>query len=627
MQIIPYLPPEKFRCITDPVDLCIYVNALAGAPWFTIDTETTGLDTATAELVGVSLAYPVNAEATDFDAAYIPIAHKDKSLPQIPLGDVLYTLRPIIEGDQIKALHNGGYDLSLLSKYGLTFGLRTHDTMFMSYVLGGGKHGHGMDELAMRHFQYNTVKFDEVRVTELGHETFADVPILDATYYAAEDSYVTAALFAHLRSELKAHGLIDTYLTVDAPLMPVLADMKFYGVGFDRSSIEGIKSSLQTEIVELEREIIDMAGREVVLGSTQDLGKLLFAELHLPSHVKTKTGAQSTGKEALEKIENEHPIIPLIQEWKEVAKLQSSFTDTLLEAQNKATGRIHASFNATFTNTGRLSCSNPNLQQAPKRSERGKVVRRAFVPGPGNLMFAGDYSQIELRVLAHITGDPTLLEAFHSGLDIHQATAAKVLGKAFADVTPEERQHAKTSNFLIIYGGGPKKLAAQARIPVRQAEKFIADYFANIPGVPGWIEETKKFARQHGYSETLFGRRIYTPLAQSGDQYERFRGERQAVNGVIQGTSADLMRLGMIKAAHELRKFHPDIKLLMSVHDELVGECPATLVAPAFGILQHAMETAADEFMTWEVPIIAEGGVGNNWLEAKPIGKGEPVII
>lgn len=614
---IPYLPPEKFLCLTNAHQLRAYLANMSASPWFTIDTETTGLDTATAKLVGVSLAFPANKEATDFHAAYIPIAHRDTTIPQLPLDVVVNALRPFIEGDQIKALHNGAYDLSLLSKYGLTFGPRTHDTMYMSYVLGGGKHGHGMDELAMRHFQYKTVKFPEVCVAELGMETFDQVSIPDATYYAAEDSYVTAALFAHLRSELKANGLLDTYMTVDAPLMPVLADMKYYGVGFDAGAIEGIKSILQTEIVGLEREIIDMAGREVVLGSTQDLGKLLFAELHLPSHVKTKTGAQSTGKEALEKIENEHPIIPLIQEWKEVAKLQSSFTDTLLEAQNKTTGRIHASFNSTFTNTGRLSCSNPNLQQAPKRSDRGKVIRRAFVPALGNLMFAGDYSQIELRVLAHITGDPTLLEAFHSGLDIHQATAAKVLGKPFDQVTPEERQHAKTSNFLIIYGGGPKKLAAQARIPVRQAERFIADYFANIPGVPGWIDETKAFARQHGYSETLFGRRIYTPLAQSSDQYERFRGERQAVNGVIQGTSADLMRLGMIKAARHLKEGLPEARLLMSVHDELVGECPADAAHVAFTSLKHAMETAADDYMNWRVPIIAEGGVGNNWLEAK----------
>ena len=614
---IPYLPPEKFFCLTNVGDLVDYLCLMHAAPWFTLDTETTGLDTATAELVGVSLAFPTNKEATDFDAAYIPIAHHDKSVPQLPLDVVVNSLRPFIEGDQIKALHNGAYDLSLLSKYGLTFGRKTHDTMYMSYVLGGGKHGHGMDELAMRHFKYRTVKFPEVCIPELGHTTFADVAIPDATYYAAEDSYVTAALFAFLRNELKANGLLDTYLNVDAPLMPVLADMKFHGVGFDPSSIQGIKASLQAEVTDLERQIIDMAGRDVALGSTQDLGKLLFDELHLPAYVRTKTGADSTGKEALEKIEHEHPIVPLIQEWKEVAKLQSSFTDTLLEAQNETTGRIHASFNATFTNTGRLSCSNPNLQQMPKRSERGKVIRKAFVPKPGNLMFACDLSQIELRVLAHITRDPALTTAFHNGLDIHQATAAKVLRKPFEVVTKDERQHAKTSNFLIIYGGGPKKLAAQARMPVAQAEKFIADYFDAIPGVPAWIEETKAFARKHGYVETLFGRRIYVPLAQSSNQYERYRGERQGVNGVIQGTSADFLRLGMIKAARWLKEAIPEARLLMSVHDELVGEAPVIVAQWAFTGLKHHMETAADEFMTWDVPILAEGGVGSNWLEAK----------
>lgn len=611
--------PKTFETVTTKAQLAKWLKLCREAKSVCFDTETTGLDVFTVELVGMSLAIEANDR---IEACYIPVGHTKEACggtKQLPLKYVVNALKSILEDPtKPKVFQNGLYDLAIMTRYGVDI-QNIHDSMFMSYTLTmmSDMGGHGMDYLALKYLKHRTVKFQDVVVERLGRKTFADVPLPLATYYAAEDGAVTLMLAKVLQRYLVQAGLWEVYNEIDRPLIPVLHDMQMYGVKVDVPKLAGLKGEWTEILDEAKRDMCAHAGDENFNpGSPKQLAELLYDRLKLPCWATTKSGSRSTAKGVLEIMEGEHPAIDAILDYREIAKLIGTYCDKLPEHVKAHTGRVHAGTRCTVTRTGRLSMTE-GLHQIPTRARKGKPIRgrqirEAFLAEVGRKLVCCDYSQIEVRVLAQVSGDPTLIKAFEDGEDIHEAVAKRAF--KVAKPSDDQRSAAKTITFGLIYGMSAPSLARRLGVTLHEAEDFIDAYFEAMPTVQDWIESVHREARKNGYVETIFGRRIRIPNCNSKDDRLRARAMRQAVNYVIQGSAADLMRLALSEAKKRLSNIG---RVLLSVHDEIIVECAAEHVELACERLSSAMRECSVGRIDWRVPIVADAEHGDNWRQAK----------
>jgi DNA polymerase-1 len=584
-----------------------------------VDTETTSLDAVQAELVGISLATAPGR------ACYIPLGHvgasagqldfggEDNRPPQLPLADTLARLKPLLEDAAIlKVLHNAKYDIQIFASYGIA--LAPYDcTMLLAYALGAGLHGMGMDELAEREFGYETIKYKDVAGSGKAHKGFAAVPLDQALAYAAEDADITLRLHRRLKPRVRHEHLATLYETIDRPLPTVVAAMERAGIKVDRVELQRLSADFGQRMAQLEQEIHDLAGVAFNVGSPKQLGEILFEKLKLPGGRKGKTGAYGTDAAILEELATQHPLPARLLDWRQLAKLKSTYTDALIEEINPKTGRVHTSFALAATSTGRFSSTDPNLQNIPVRTEEGRKIRRAFVAEPGHLLLSADYSQIELRLAAHVAGVEALKQAFRDGIDIHAMTASEVFGVPVEGMDPMVRRSAKAINFGIIYGISAFGLAAQLSIPQGEAAAYIKAYFARFPEIRDYMESTKGFCRDHGYVETLFGRRCHMPGIKDSNPARRAFSERAAINAPLQGTAADIIRRAMARLPGRLAEEKLEARMLLQVHDELVFEVPEAEAARAAGVIKAVMEAACAPAVELSVPLVVETGTAANW--------------
>jgi DNA polymerase-1 len=581
-----------------------------------VDTETTSLDAIRADLVGVSLALGPN------DACYIPLGHGGTDMfaqkpEQVPMHQAIAALKPLLQDEAVlKVFQNGKYDLNVLARQGIMVA-PIDDTMVISFALDAGRGedgmggGHGMDELSQRHLGHTPIPFKDLCGTGKKAIGFNEVPLDRATAYAAEDADVTLRLYRHLKPRLAIEGGTRVYERVDRPLIPVVAGMEREGIRVDRARLAKLSEEFAIEIGRLEGEIHELAGQEFTVGSPKQLGDILFDKLGYKGGKKGKSGQYSTDVSVLEKLAVEGaPIARKVLEWRQLAKLKSTYTDALQEAINPQTGRVHTSYSLVGAQTGRLSSTDPNLQNIPIRTAIGRQIREAFVPEPGCVLLAADYSQIELRLAAHMAGVDTLKEAFAAGEDIHARTAQEMFG----EVTRDTRGRAKTINFAILYGISRWGLAARLEVPPEEAQAMIDTYFQRFPGIQRYIHETMESVRAKGYSETLFGRKTWFPRINSKNQAERQGSERAAINAPIQGTSADIIKRAMVRMLPALAKAGlNDVRMLLQVHDELVFELPEGRVEAATPIIRQVMAEAALPSVQLTVPLGVEIGTGQSW--------------
>ncbi|ODS99126.1 MAG: DNA polymerase I [Erythrobacter sp. SCN 62-14] len=586
-----------------------------------VDTETTSLDAMRADLVGVSLALGPN------DACYIPLAHHNEGgggddmfaqkPQQVPMDAALAALKPMLEADSVvKVFQNGKYDLNIFARNGIMVA-PIEDTMVMSFALDAGQGdvgmggGHGMDELSARHLGHTPLAFKDVCGTGKKAIGFGEVPLDRATEYAAEDADVTLRLYRVLKPRLAEEGGTRIYERVDRPLIPVVAAMEREGIKVDRTRLAKLSEEFAKEISRLEEEIHEVAGQEFTVGSPKQLGDILFDKLGYKGGKKGKSGQYSTDVSVLERLAAEGaPIAKLVLEWRQLSKLKSTYTDALQEAINPATGRVHTSYSLVGAQTGRLSSTDPNLQNIPVRTAIGRQIREAFVPEAGNVLLAADYSQIELRLAAHMAGVETLKEAFANGEDIHARTATEMFG----EVTRDTRARAKTINFAILYGISRWGLATRLEVAPEEAQAMIDTYFQRFPGIQRYIMETLESVRAKGYSETLFGRKTWFPRINSKNQAERQGSERAAINAPIQGTSADIIKRAMARMLPALAEAGlDDVRMLLQVHDELVFELPEERVEEASAVIRRVMADAALPAVEISVPLGVDIGTGASW--------------
>jgi DNA polymerase-1 len=604
---------QNYVCIQDEAALLAWITKAQAARIIAIDTETTSLDATQAELVGFSLS------TGEGEACYIPVGHGAKgdllATPpqQIPRERVLALLAPLLQDPAVlKVGHNLKYDLVVLAKYGTVI-TPTEDTMLISYLLDGGLHRHGMDALAALHLEHETIPFSEVMAGLGKGATFADVPLDKATAYAAEDADVTLQLYHHLKPRLIAERKIALYERVERPLVAVIAAMEARGVKVDGGVLQGLSSDFGARMQVLEAQAFAEAGREFNLASPKQLGEVLFEDLSLPGGKKTKTGAYNTGADVLEELAASGHALPVtLLAWRQLAKLKSTYTEALQKQINPRTGRVHTSFSLAATSTGRLSSNDPNLQNIPIRTEDGRKIRTAFVAEAGNVLLSADYSQIELRLLAHMADIPSLKQAFAEGKDIHRITASQVFGIPLEQVDGEARRRAKAVNFGIIYGMSAFGLAANLGIARGEASSIIDAYFAQYPGIRQFMERTKAQARAQGFVETLFGRRCYLPGIADKNGAVRAFAERAAINAPLQGTAADIIKKAMIACHHRLQDVGLPQSLLLQVHDELLLEVPAHRAEEIAALVQKTMQGVA----RLSVPLTVEVGQGSNWGQA-----------
>jgi len=586
-----------------------WLERLENAQLFAFDTETTSLDYSKAEIVGVSFA------VTPGKAAYVPLAHHYTGAPdQLNRTEILEKLRPLLENPQKAKLgQNLKYDTHVLANHDITLRGIAHDTMLESYVVNSTATKHNMDDLAKEYLGVTTIHYEDVAGKGAKQIPFQEVAIEEAGPYAAEDADITLQLHQVLMAKLQQHpSLLALYSEIEIPLISVLARIESNGVLIDTAMLSQQSLELAGHIVALEQRAHDLAGHSFNLGSPKQIQNILYDEQKIPVIKKTPKGQPSTEESVLQELALEYPLPKLILDYRSLSKLKSTYTDKLPQQVDDKTGRIHTSYHQAVAATGRLSSSNPNLQNIPIRSEEGRKIRQAFIAPQGYKIVAADYSQIELRIMAHLSADVGLLKAFSAGEDVHRATAAEVFGVALDQVTTDLRRSAKAINFGLIYGMSSFGLAQQLGLSRSQAQSYIDLYFARYPGVKSYMDNIRDQAREQGYVETLFGRRLYLPEIKSRNAARRQYAERTAINAPMQGTAADIIKRAMIKTDQWLLEDKPDAKMIMQVHDELVFEVAENQVETCSALIRNIMSSAAD----LNVPLLVDIGVGNNWDEA-----------
>jgi DNA polymerase-1 len=601
--------PTNYQTVVDRKQLNAWIKRLREAEVFAFDTETTSLDYMTADLVGVSFAVQPG------EAAYVPCGHDYEGAPeQIATEDLIGALKPLLEDPKsIKVGQNLKYDMSVLARSGVSLEGVGFDTMLESYVLDSTATRHDMDSLALKYLSHRTIHYEDVAGKGAKQITFNQVALAQAAPYAAEDADITLRLHQTLWPQLQNKANLQRlFEEIEMPLVPVLSRIERNGVFVERKLLEAQSVELAASMQNIAAQAFDAAGEEFNLGSPKQIQGILFEKLGLPVLEKTPKGQPSTAESVLQELAHDYPLPKLILEYRGMSKLKSTYTDALPACINPETGRVHTSYRQAVASTGRLSSTDPNLQNIPVRTPEGRRIRQAFIAPPGNRLLAADYSQIELRIMAHLSCDAGLTRAFESGEDIHRATAAEVFGVGLAEVSDDERRRAKAINFGLIYGMSAFGLGRQLGIPRREAQEYVDLYFTRYPGVKQFMDDTRERARDRGYVETIFGRRLYLPEIKSRNPARRQYAERTAINAPMQGTAADIIKRAMITLHKWLLESGAQARMIMQVHDELVFEVAEDAVAEVQAVVVKQMEAAAE----LRVPLQVDVGVGNNWDEA-----------
>jgi len=573
-----------------------------------LDTETTGLDYMDSDLVGISMCF------TPGEAFYIPINHKDDSSPQLGIDYVLEELRPLLEDSMQKIIgQNIKFDMNILSQHGINISSIKNDTMMMSYVLDASATRHNLDALSSYYLGYKTSTFEDVAGKGVKQVTFDEVSIADATHYAAEDADITLRLYEELLSKLESvESLKKLNEDIEIPLIEVLSEMEQNGAVLNSKILNAQSKDLENRIKKIEKKAYVLAGDEFNLGSTKQLREIFFDKLGYRVIKKTPGGQPSTDEKVLAELAEEYELPKILLEHRTLSKLKSTYTDKLPSQISISTGKVHTSFHQAVTTTGRLSSSDPNLQNIPIRTEDGRRIRQAFEPSKGHKFVSADYSQIELRVMAHMSKDKGLLTAFQDGEDVHSKTASEVFNVDIDAVTTDLRRNAKAINFGLIYGISAFGLGKQLNINRNLAAEYMAMYFEKYPGVKKYMETTKDFAAENGYVETLFGRRLYLRDINASNAMRRQASERAAINAPVQGTAADIMKIAMIKMHQLIKETNVEAKLILQVHDELILDTPKKEIDEVIGLVTESMMGAA----SLDVPLEIDVGVGDNWDQA-----------
>ncbi len=615
-----------YELVQDEDALKAWVAAAEKEGVVAFDTETSSLDSMQADLVGLSLSIKGGS------ACYVPLAHvapggeADGELDlggdaapqavapkQIDFETAIGLLKPMLEDPGVlKVGQNIKYDMQVMARYGVEVS-PVDDTMVLSYVLEAGLHGHGLDELAVLHLGHTNIKYSEVAGTGKKQIGFAEVPLEAALDYAAEDAEVTGRLYRQLKPRIATEHMATVYETLERALVPVLSNMERRGISIDATFLKDLSGDLEKRAADIAAEIHKLAGREFNIGSPKQLGEILFDEMGIQGGKKTKTGAYGTGADVLEALAVQgHDLPRRVLDWRQLTKLRSTYTDALVAQINPDTKRVHTSYAQAIASTGRLSSTDPNLQNIPIRTEEGRKIRQAFIADKGNVLLSADYSQIELRLLAHVAGIETLVQAFRDGQDIHAMTASEVFGIPVEGMESSVRSRAKAINFGIIYGISPFGLARQLSIPQGEAKAYIESYFEKFPGIKDYMETTKTFAREHGYVQTIFGRKCHTPGIADKNPARRNFSERAAINAPLQGAAADIIKRAMTRIDPALEKAGLGAKMLLQVHDELIFEVPEAEFDDTVALVKKVMEGAAH----LDVPLVVETGSGANWDQA-----------
>ena len=599
---------SSYMCISSEDQLKKIVKEASKAKTIAIDTETTGLDYMDTDLVGISLSYKAG------EAYYIPIKHLDDTVNQLHQDLVLDILRPILETSKNKIIgQNIKFDRNVLAKYGISISSIKNDTMMMSYVLDASATRHNLDALSSYYLNYKTSTFEDVAGKGVKQVTFDQVPINDATHYAAEDADITLRLYEELNPKLETEdSLKKLNEEIEIPLIEVLSEMEQNGAILNSKILKSQSKDLENRIKKLEKKAYDIAGEEFNLGSTKQLREIFFEKLNYRVIKKTPGGQPSTDEKVLAELAEEYELPQVLLEHRTLSKLKSTYTDKLPGQISASTGKVHTSFHQAVTTTGRLSSSDPNLQNIPIRTEDGRRIRQAFEPSKGHRFISADYSQIELRIMAHVSKDIGLLQAFQEGEDVHSKTASEVFGVDIDNVTADLRRNAKAINFGLIYGISAFGLGKQLGISRNLAAEYMAMYFEKYPGVKEYMESTKEFASQNGYVETLFGRRLYLRDINASNAMRRQASERAAINAPVQGTAADIMKIAMIKTHKAIKTEEIEAKLILQVHDELILDTPKKEIDSVIAILTDSMMGAAN----LDVPLEIDVGIGDNWDQA-----------
>ncbi|MEE2946485.1 MAG: DNA polymerase I [Pseudomonadota bacterium] len=609
---------DKYQHVDSAAELEAWIAKAHKRGWIAVDTETTGLDDMQVDLVGISLCVEAG------DACYIPLAHKkgdaddlfgsdDLADGQMNLEEAVSMLKPLLEDPAVmKIFQNAKYDCKIFKRYGVSVA-PIDDTMLMSYAMNAGVHNHGMDTLSETYLSHKPISIKSLLGTGKSSITFDKVPLEDAVKYAAEDADITLRLWQLLKPQLHQKKVTTVYETLERPLVSVLSEMEMHGVLVDRDALSRMSNSFAQKMAQYEAELHEIAGKSFNVQSPAQVGQILFEDLELDGGKKTKTGQWSTPADVLEDLAAEHDFPRRVLDYRQLQKLKSTYTDALQDHINPDTGRVHTSYSQIGANTGRFSSNDPNLQNIPVRTEEGRRIREAFVAAPGNKLIALDYSQIELRILAHIAGIDALKQAFKDGHDIHAMTASEMFDVPLDEMTPDVRRQAKAINFGVIYGISAFGLARNLHIPRSDAQAFITRYFERFPGIRTYMDDTKAFAKENLYVQTLFGRKINMPQINAKGPHAGFAA-RAAINAPIQGTAADIIRRAMIRMPAAIKGL--PAKMLLQVHDELIFEVAEDAVDDTIAAARDVMQGAADPAVKLDVPLVVDAGIGDNWSEA-----------
>ena len=602
---------EKYKIIQTLDELKQWSLEVENVGYLAFDTETNSLDAVKADMVGFSLCTSEN------NACYVPLLHDGEENRQIDFDEAIKVLKKILENNGIKKiLHNMKFDALVLDKYNINI-QNYDDTMLMSYSLGSGGIRHKLDTLIEYYFGHKAISFKELVGSGKDKKTFQELSIVEAGKYAAEDADMTLRLWKRLKSSLVQDKQVKIYEIIEKPLAQVIMNMENHGISIDKNKLYELSKVFKKKLNNLEKDCYKLIDEEINLGSPKQVGEVLFDKLELPGGKKTSTGSWSTSAEVLENLANEgHNFPKLLLEWRALSKLKTTYSDALPTYLNEKTNRIHSSFSMATTSTGRLASSDPNLQNIPIRSEDGRMIRKAFIPEKGNILISSDYSQIELRLIAHIADERNLIKAFLEGIDIHSATASEVFNIPLKDMTPEIRRNAKAINFGIIYGISAFGLAKQLNVSRTESSEFIKSYFSKYPSIKDYMDETKKFANENGFVKTLMGRKCLVEDINSKNAATRSFMERAAINAPIQGSAADIIKRAMIILSNNKKLIELDTKMLLQVHDELIFETKEENCEESMGIIRKEMENAHLPILELKIPLITDTNYGKNWDEA-----------